>query len=264
MPHPDDLKKCLQSKHRPAFITPPVPLPPTQHYNCTYTGERKERPLEWQQYRQRIEQQSVIAKDCYKEAHDGYLGNKVNHQEELTHWLPTENARELEALRSDVNHNARLQDELARVVVALGKPMDKVYPGWRTSLRQENDALNVPQRVVSSTFKQDENDAVAALTKRMDRLCSEMDSVRQENVQLHARIAQLEKHAPSTVEVEEAAIETEAQRRIKEMKDEEIARELAELWSSSGDVEQHQRERAAKAAEARCAAARKRGVGRRV
>jgi hypothetical protein len=84
----------------------------------------------------------------------------------------------------------------------------------------------------------------------MDRLCSEMDSVRQENVQLHARIAQLEKHAPSTVEVEvqrdeAAAIEAEAQRRYQEMKDEEMARELAELWSSSGDVEQHQRERAA-------------------
>jgi len=103
-----------------------------------------------------------------------------------------------------------------------------------------------------STSKQDENDALAALTKRMDRLCSEMDSVRQENVKLHSRIAQLEKHAPSTVEVEVLRSaqttkeeEAEAQRQIQQMKDEELARELADLWSSSGDEEQHQSDKAA-------------------
>ena len=124
-----------------------------------------------------------------------------------------------------------------------------------------------------STLKQDENDAVTALTQRMDRLCSEMDSVRQENVQLHARIAQLEEQLLPTAEVEpprcaekmnDEAIEAEAQRRIKEMKDEEMARELADLWRSSEDVEQHQRDRAAQAAEARYAAARNRGGRRRV
>jgi hypothetical protein len=98
-----------------------------------------------------------------------------------------------------------------------------------------------------STLKQDENNAVAALTQRMDRLCSEMDTLRQENVQLHTRIAQLEKDTPSAVAAvaqEEAAIEAEAQRRTQQIKDEELARELAGIWSSSED-EQQQIERAA-------------------
>jgi hypothetical protein len=110
-----------------------------------------------------------------------------------------------------------MQDELARVVAALGKAMNPLRPGWQDHLRQENI---VRQQVVSS-LRQDENDAITALTQRMDRLCSEMESVRQENVQLHARIAQLEKDTPSAVAAvaeKEAHVEAEPPRRIKKNK----------------------------------------------
>ena len=231
MSHSYDLKKCLQSPHRPAFITPPVELRDFTDPSTPLAW--KEGPLEWQHYQQRIQMQEATAAWLSLGSPPPLGSHRMpyNHKsarddcQQLLQWLPTENARELEAVRSDVNHNAGLQDELARVV--------------------------------------------AALTQRMDRLCSEMDSVRQENVQLHARIAQLEQHAPSTVEVEEAAIEAQAERQIQQVKDEELARELAELWSSSGNAtvpvqgRVSPREAAAAAAEARCAAASKRGRAQR-
>ena len=100
-----------------------------------------------------------------------------------------------------------------------------------------------------------------------ESLNSTTTTIQQINKEFHLFAAEKHKKNEEPAErqkKDELAIEAEVQRRIKEMKDEEMARELADLWHSSEDVKQHQRDRAAQAAEARYAAARNRGGRRRV